>query len=108
MGWQKHTANSAVFTRENITIYNIMCLQIKEGSTVVLLYNNISTPKIALLLVLFNINNCYDPIYKTKFSGACWNKGKLVFPVQITTGFTHREILLKIYVKVYTICYLFK
>ena len=29
-----------------------------------------------------------DSTYKIKFSGACWDKEKLVFPVQFTTGFT--------------------
>ena len=33
-------------------LYNIMCLKIKEGSTVCSTTTNISTPEIALLLVL--------------------------------------------------------
>ena len=58
-------------------LYNIMCLQIKEK---VLLY----TQK-CVTIGTINIKIFYDPTYTTKFSGACWDKEKLVFPVQLTT-----------------------
>ena len=58
-------------------LHNIMCLQIKEK---VLLYT-----QNCVTIGTININNLYDPTYTTKFSGAYWNKEKLVFPVQLTT-----------------------
>ena len=57
-------------------LYNIMCLKIKEK---VLLYT-----QNCVTIGTINIRNFYDPTYTTKFSGACWDKEKIVSPVQLT------------------------
>ena len=60
-------------------LYNILYLQIKEK---VLLYT-----QNCVTIGTINIKNFYDPTYTTKFSGACWDKEKIVSSVQLTTCF---------------------